>query len=118
MSLTAAPFEMPISLGSDLKTRAPSTSAAQYQAQTKSRIVYILLAVFLGFMGTHNFYAERYKIAVRQCLITAFTFWLIVPAIVVWLWAIYDVWHIKTDAQGTLFHVGPRIKIPAFLKGI
>ena len=83
MSLTAAPFEMPASLASEIRTESPAASAATYQTQTKSRVVYILLAVFLGFMGTHNFYAERYKIAVLQCLITAFTFWLIAPAIIV-----------------------------------
>ena len=118
MSLTAAPFEMPASLASDFKTESPAASAATYQTQTKSRVVYILLAVFLGFMGTHNFYAERYKIAVRQCLITAFTFWLIAPAIIIWLWALYEVWDVKTDAQGTAFHVWPRVKVPALFKAI
>ena len=48
----------------------------------KQRIVYILLALLLGGLGIHNFYAGHTGRAVAQLLITifvAFTFWLILP---------------------------------------
>lgn len=69
-------------------------------ANSKSRIAYILLGLFLGGLGIHNFYAGYTGKAVAQLLITLFTFWLVFPLLIVAIWVIYEVCTVKTDAKG------------------
>jgi TM2 domain-containing membrane protein YozV len=85
-------------------------------AGTKSRLIFILLAVFFGFMGTHNFYAERYKIAVVQFCVTALIFWLIVPAFAIWIWALWKIYSVKSDGSAIDFMPLPRPQLPTFFK--
>jgi len=85
-------------------------------AGAKSRLIFILLAVFFGFMGTHNFYAERYKIAVVQFCVTALIFWLIIPAFAVWIWALWEIYSVKTDGSAIDFMPLPRPQLPSFVK--
>ncbi len=71
----------------------------------KSRLAYILLALFLGNLGIHNFYIGRTGAGLAQLLITAvsiplmcivvgfFTVW--IP----WIWAIIDIIQIERDAD-------------------
>ena len=92
------------------------TMTSSVTAGTKSRLIFILLAVFVGFMGTHNFYAERYKIAVVQFCVTALIFWLIVPAFAVWIWALWEIYSVKTDGSAIDFKPLPRPQLPRFLK--
>ena len=66
----------------------------------KSRLTYVLLGVFLGGLGIHNFYAGYTGKAVAQLLITVLTFWLIVTLVAVWIWVIYEVITVKKDAAG------------------
>lgn len=85
-------------------------------AVKKSRLIFIFLAVFLGFMGTHNFYAERHKIAVVQFCITALIFWLIVPALVIWMWSLWEINSVKVDGNAIDFKPLPRPQLPSFFK--
>ena len=48
--------------------------------EPKSRLVYIILAIFLGGFGVHNFYAGYTKNAVIQLLLTLLLGW------TVWSW--------------------------------
>ena len=66
----------------------------------KQRIVYVLLALFLGCLGIHNFYAGYTGKGVAQLLITIFTWWLIIPVFGVAIWAIVEAIVVETDAQG------------------
>ena len=75
----------------------PGTSAA------KGRVAYVLLGFFLGQLGIHNFYAGYKAKAVAQLLITVCIGWLIVPLIIVWLWAIVEICTVKQDAHGVQF---------------
>ena len=68
----------------------------------KSRTAYILLGVFLGAFGVHNFYTGRTSRAVGQLLISLLTGWLIIPLLAVQVWAIVDVCTINTDSNGAL----------------
>jgi TM2 domain-containing membrane protein YozV len=69
----------------------------------KSRIAYILLGLFLGGLGIHNFYAGYAGKAIAQLLITLFTFWLIFPLIGVWIWVLVEICTINKDAKGYAF---------------
>lgn len=80
----------------------------------KSRLVYILLALFLGYFGVHNFYVGNISRAVIQLSLNVFAFlcflllgWLIIGiviAIPLWLglfvWVIVDICTVTEDAAG------------------
>ena len=68
----------------------------------KSRLTYILLGVFLGGLGIHNFYAGYVGRGIAQLILTLLTGWLIVPLIAIWLWVIIEVCIVKKDAKGLL----------------
>jgi TM2 domain-containing membrane protein YozV len=68
----------------------------------KNRITYILLAVFLGPFGVHNFYADRPRRAAAQLVISCVSFLLLSP--VIWIWGIVDCFVIETDGKGRRMH--------------
>lgn len=67
----------------------------------KSRVVYVLLAVFFGVFGVHNFYAGYIKKAVTQLCITLFTCFY--AAIIVWIFAIIEACIVSRDEDGISF---------------
>jgi TM2 domain-containing membrane protein YozV len=66
----------------------------------RNRAVYALLAVFLGFLAAHNFYAGRLIRAGIQLAISLGGAAFVVPVFVVWVWAIIEIGLIKTDGSG------------------
>jgi TM2 domain-containing membrane protein YozV len=66
----------------------------------KSPVSYILLGLFLGWLGVHNFYAGYSGRGVAQLLITLFIGWLIIPLFFIWVWVIIEIIVVKTDALG------------------
>jgi TM2 domain-containing membrane protein YozV len=82
-------------------TAAPSTAAPSTQRLPKSRIGFILLGIFLGSVGAHNFYAGYTKRAIAQLCITVLTFFY--GAIVSWIWAIVEVCTVDRDARNISF---------------
>ena len=68
--------------------------------QPKSRLAYILLAIFLGGFGVHNFYAGYTQKAVIQLLLTILLGWTGVVALAVLVWIIIDIIQVTTDANG------------------
>ncbi len=69
----------------------------------KSRVAYILLGLFLGGLGIHNFYAGYAGRGVAQLLITIFTFWLIFPILAIGIWVIIEIIVVNKDARGIPF---------------
>ena len=67
--------------------------------QPKSRVTYILLGLFLGALGVHNFYAGRTGIAVAQLLI-CFTG---IGAFITGIWALIDIIVVTADGKGVPF---------------
>ena len=65
----------------------------------RSRTAYILLAIFLGGLGIHNFYAGYTGKAITQLLIAVISFGLL--SWVVWIWAIIDICTVTSSADGT-----------------
>ena len=64
----------------------------------KSQLAYALLAFFFGALGVHNFYIGRWKKGLAQLLITLFTLFL--GAVITYLWAVINIFTIKTDGKG------------------
>ena len=73
----------------------------------KSRLGYILLGLFLGIFGAHNFYAGYIPKAVTQLLITVLIGWLVfplfLPLLIVLIWAIMDICTVTKDGSGKPF---------------
>ena len=69
----------------------------------KSRVIYIVMALFLGVFGVHNFYAERTGCGVAQLLITVFAGWLVFPLFAVGVWVLVEICVVKTDGRGVPF---------------
>jgi TM2 domain-containing membrane protein YozV len=67
----------------------------------KSRVVFVLLAVFLGAFGGHNFYAGYVKKAVIQLCITVFSCF--AGSFVSWIWAIVEACVVNQDDDGVAF---------------
>ncbi len=74
-----------------------------YVCLPKSRVTYVLLGLFFGTFGLHNFYAGRHSRAVWQLILTMLTGWLIIPWIVVAVWSVIDICTITTDGNGASF---------------
>ena len=70
------------------------------QPPNKTRFVYIMLALFLGGLGIHNFYAGRTGSAVAQLLISLLTGWLLFPLLIVGLWVLVEAVVVNTDGNG------------------
>ena len=75
----------------------------QFERVPKSRVAYILLGLFLGGLGIHNFYAGRPNRALGQLLTTLLAGWLIIPLFAVFIWCIVDICAITTDGDGVRF---------------
>jgi TM2 domain-containing membrane protein YozV len=66
----------------------------------KSRTVYIILGLLLGWLGLHNIYAKRNSTGAVQLMLFMMFFWtLIVPLILV-VWSIVEVIKVKVDGNG------------------
>ncbi len=74
-----------------------------YPYPPKSRLVYILLGLFLGGFGIHNFYAGRSGIGASQLLIVLFTGWLLIPLVIVGFWIIIEICTVNRDGTGVPF---------------
>lgn len=97
--------------------RQPATQAANHRPpqqvdyyqtdKPKTRVIFVLLGIFLGIFGAHNFYAGYTKKGALQLVTTVLTglyaeiaAWLWA---VVWVWAIVEICVINQDADGTQF---------------
>jgi len=67
----------------------------------RSRVTFVLLGVFLGIFGMHNFYAGYNKKAAIQLALTVLTCFY--GAAISWIWAIVEICVINKDAEGEQF---------------
>ena len=70
-------------------------------AAGKSRVAYIVLAIFLGCLGVHNFYAGYNGKGIIQLLISLFSGGFL--ALGVWVWVIVEIITTDKDANGVPF---------------
>jgi TM2 domain-containing membrane protein YozV len=67
----------------------------------KSRTTYIVLGVFLGAFGAHNFYAGYTGRAVGQLCLSVLTLFYL--SIASWIWAIVEICIVEKDSAGIQF---------------
>ncbi|HOI46810.1 MAG TPA: TM2 domain-containing protein [Bacilli bacterium] len=82
-------------------------SHAETNANSKSKMVAGLLAIFVGPLGIHNFYLGYTTNGIIQLLLSTVGAFLVVGPFVAWIWAIVEAVQIFTgkidkDAQGNL----------------
>jgi TM2 domain-containing membrane protein YozV len=81
---------------------APAQLASYYQPpQPKTRVLFVLLGIFLGALGVHNFYAGYAKKGAIQLCLTLLTCFY--GAAISWPWAIIEICVINKDAEGNQF---------------
>lgn len=83
---------------------APAAStlfADEAESAHKRRLTFILLGVFLGSLGVHNFYAGYTKRGVAQLCITLLT--LGYASVVTWIWAVVEVCTVDRDSKNVIF---------------
>ena len=95
LSQAAAPARAPVPLGSQYVT------PALYGRAYKSRTTYIVLGIFLGAFGIHNFYSGYTGRAVGQLCLTVLTLGYL--GIVSWVWAIIEICIVEKDSTGLNF---------------
>ena len=88
------------------QTASPTTNVVAagvqpYQTAPRSRVAYVLLGLFVGVLGIHNFYAGYHGRGVAQLLISLLFCWIGSPA-VVWLWNLIEVIAVNRDANGVI----------------
>ena len=66
----------------------------------KSRVVYIILGLLLGWFGIHNIYAKRNNVAAVQAILFLMFFWTIIVPFVLVVWSIIEICTVKTDGDG------------------
>jgi len=81
---------------------APAQLVNYYQPPApKTRVLFVLLGIFLGALGVHNFYAGYTKKGAIQLCLTLLTCFY--GAAVSWPWAIVEICVINKDAEGNQF---------------
>jgi TM2 domain-containing membrane protein YozV len=66
----------------------------------KSRGVYIILGLFFGLLGVHNFYAGYLGRGAIQLLLVLLLGWFVVGLVVVGIWVIIELFTVRKDAAG------------------
>jgi len=100
-------FPPPVPAGGPPPLPPPPASPQPYvhpaYTAPKQRVAYVLLGLFLGLLGIHNFYAGYVGRAVAQLLITVLIGWLVVPLVAVAIWALVEIIVVSHDAKGRPF---------------
>jgi TM2 domain-containing membrane protein YozV len=80
----------------------PSSLAHYYPvARPKTRVIFVLLGIFLGVFGVHNFYAGYAKKGAIQLCVTLLSCFY--GAVISWIWATIEICTVNKDAEGTQF---------------
>ena len=95
--------EIPDAAAICVKCGVATSNQPMSGSSQKSRTAYVILGLFLGCLGVHNFYAGYTGKAVAQLLITLLIGWLVLPWIVVAIWALVEVCVVTRDAKGNKF---------------
>lgn len=77
-----------------------TNSTPQVVKSAKSRGVYIILGLFFGCLGIHNFYAGYNSRGVTQLLLVLILGWFVIGLLIVVPWVIIELITVTHDAAG------------------
>lgn len=88
-----------------MKCGVPVENQSSIGSSSKSRVTFVLLGLFLGTFGIHNFYAGYIGRAVAQLLITLLTplilgFFSFILILGVGVWVLVEICTVTQDSQG------------------
>ena len=86
------------------------------QSDQKSQLIYVVLALFFGAFGLHNFYANRWGRGLIQLLLTVGTGF--VGALISSLWSVINIFTIETDGDDHAFELNTPAKYICGILGI
>jgi TM2 domain-containing membrane protein YozV len=69
-------------------------------ARPRNRLVFAFLAIALGFLGLHNFYARQWLTGLLQLLLSIATSLMGFGIIASWLWAMVEALVVRKDGAG------------------
>ena len=95
------PSTTPLAQPMALNAVRPAFNDPCLHVAKKSRVAYIVLAIFLGELGIHNFYAGYAGRGVAQLLITILSFGLLFW--ISWIWALVELCVMTNDGRGVPF---------------
>jgi len=72
-------------------------------ADSQSRVVYVLLGLFLGGFGIHNFYAGYGGRGITQLLLWVFGWSVFVTWVILGLWILVELFTVERGANGVPF---------------
>lgn len=102
-SVQAAPAQ-PSVAGVNTATQVPvqpMQTTFSHPYPPKSRITYVLLGLFLGCLGIHNFYAKRSGCGITQLLISVLSIGYL--AVISGLWSFIEILIVDKDGNGVPF---------------
>lgn len=79
----------------------PVQTTFSYPYPPKSRLTYIILALFFGSLGIHNFYAKRSGCGITQLLLTLLSFGCLAPISA--LWSLIEILAVDKDGNNVPF---------------
>ncbi len=89
--------------GQPSKEHQRSLAPAQLVKSAKSRGIYVILGLFCGLLGVHNFYAGRLGIGVAQLLLTIILGWVVVGLVITAVWVLIELFTVTKDGAGDPF---------------
>jgi TM2 domain-containing membrane protein YozV len=101
LGLSQAAAAAPAQVAAAEPNPAQPAYVAPAYGEYKSRTTYIVLGIFLGGLGIHNFYAGYTGRAVGQLCLTVLTLGAL--GIVSWIWAIIEICIVEKDSTGLRF---------------
>lgn len=82
------------------QTQAHYSAPGQLVRPMKSRGIYIILGLFLGCLGIHNFYAGYHGRGAAQLIITILLGWFVIGIVVTAIWALVEICSVTHDGNG------------------
>ena len=73
-----------------IRTDARSSTLGGTAGERQEKIVALLLAIFLGQLGIHNFYLGYTKKGIIQLCVSLLLSWTYVAPLAIWIWALVE----------------------------
>lgn len=104
------PLEKTISTPTNQLEEQQNSQPLPLVQQNKSGTVYLLLALFLGLFGAHNFYVKRYARGVCILLLTIIGIFTLIPLLISTLWVFFEIVNPPINTPRVKLKVNPYLQ--------